>query len=966
MTSHSQSKKTIFLLTFLASIFASAVCPADETDLFTPPVPPDVLLILDASESMKNDPAGNPCSTPGCSKLDIAKKAVSDLLDANGDGVINTADEENLKVRFGYMRISGAANPGAAALVKDLGSGYAEIVKAVSYESAGGGSPLASTFTLIGNYLEGNKAKDPAKSCRRKIAVLFSDAQDLYACNGSGTPSPDDQYKRRKVVVAGAAALLASGYRVFVVDFGPGMTAELKNTLNWIAYFGGSDNSSSGNSGKSGALKVSVDPCGEPHPINDPAKSPLGGYTYPAPEITQLRSALRQLGAKIKTGIFSFSGISIPPVQTAGENFLYEASFQPADEEPFWRGYLRKYELLPDDRTQLWEAGSRLEARRGETRNIVTHTGLSQFESVSRESLGAASEAERDFIVDYISGTANPDGWKLGDIFHSNPVAVGSPSFFFDDFRSPAAFAAFRENQKNRPRMVFVGANDGQFHAFSIDGEEKWSFIPPNLLPKLRLLAHSHPLRGDGRKVHRYFVDGPVTAADVWLGKGTGTSKKAQEWETLLVFGEGRGTRDGENTPAYLWSASQSCEKEFSPGYDSGHPYYCGYYAFNVTNTATALPEFKWLLKTRPGDGAYFGEPWSRMAIGRVLMDGRETWAGFIGGGFNPAPSGEGSYPHRGKGFFVVRLSDGAVVWSRTRGDNELMNSSIPAAPAPVDTDGDGFIDTVYIGDLGGNVWRFKFCAREDEEDAVSKGVHCGIGDWGGELFFRASGGFARPIFTTATVASDSQYIWVFWGTGDKDRPADIPQDAAVREKLIALRDDNRRSHRDAGDLEDVTRDKYRGGKPGWFADLLERGEKVISNPTVFGGAILFTTYTPAVPGSDPCTCSGTAHLYALAMMPLTINGKIFLPAAGVLSDPVGDTGGNRRVVLEAGFPAALTVSQRPGSEPESKIYISMSGEAEKAAGTFAADVESSPLGERLKDTPPRAHMIHWKDRRIR
>ncbi len=81
------------------------------------------------------------------------------------------------------------------------------------------------------------------------------------------------------------------------------------------------------------------------------------------------------------------------------------------------------------------------------------------------------------------------------------------------------------------------------------------------------------------------------------------------------------------------------------------------------------------------------------------------------------------------------------------------MNYSMPASPAIVDTDNDGFIDTAYIGDLGGNMWRFKFCRYGDMPD-------CGISgettNWSGGLFFDSSSGNIRPIYTMPAVAKDN------------------------------------------------------------------------------------------------------------------------------------------------------------------------------------------------------------------
>ena len=103
------------------------------------------------------------------------------------------------------------------------------------------------------------------------------------------------------------------------------------------------------------------------------------------------------------------------------------------------------------------------------------------------------------------------------------------------------------------------------------------------------------------------------------------------------------------------------------------------------------------------------GAPWSKTMIGRVMVGGTKRWVAFIGGGVY-APDAADS----GKGFFVIDLVDGSVLWSYTKADNADLDNPMPAPPAIVDTDNDGFIDTVYLGDLGSNMWRFKFCRAAD------------------------------------------------------------------------------------------------------------------------------------------------------------------------------------------------------------------------------------------------------------
>jgi Tfp pilus tip-associated adhesin PilY1 len=57
------------------------------------------------------------------------------------------------------------------------------------------------------------------------------------------------------------------------------------------------------------------------------------------------------------------------------------------------------------------------------------------------------------------------------------------------------------------------------------------------------------------------------------------------------------------------------------------------------------------------------------------------------------------------------------------------MDYNLVAGPVGIDTDNDGFVDTAYVGDLGGNVWRFKFCLK-------SQGASCNVSNWTGNLLF--------------------------------------------------------------------------------------------------------------------------------------------------------------------------------------------------------------------------------------
>ncbi|HOJ52414.1 MAG TPA: PilC/PilY family type IV pilus protein [Syntrophales bacterium] len=963
--------------------------------------------------------------TTNCSRLNIAKRALFNLLDDNGDGVINSADEGSLNVRLGYMRFYNCSSddtegsytsgciqiPGSSSSRRYIGSKYSQIFcgskdscsspsyyaspcYAIGCESASGGTPLASALAEAKIYLDAHKAADPAKNCRHKFVILVTDGADTFACSGSGAECQNLMYKRRREVVARAKALADAGYRVFVIGFGAAMPNYLENTLNWMAYYGGTDNPNQANSGDPSAFTPGTpgactnltsesatcyDDSGAHSTENfkatsgDPGYLPLSGYAFIAANASELAEALKAAMTIIRQANYSFSQASVQSSRTADENNLYEGSFEPVESDPFWRGHLKKYQINSDGTVGavLWDAGEILAATNAANRRIWTYKAGSLVDfttaNITPADLGITTgtetekEAARNGVVGYIRGESafNPEtgGWKLGDVFRSTPITVGTPSAYFEDTRDcQNRFTEHRANHvrtsANGYRLIVAGANDGQFHAFRTgNGSEAWSFVPPNLLTKLKLMTHqSHPTS----LIHQYFVDGPVTVADYWTGQDDGTCgsacafhgncKAADSWRTILTFALGRGAT------GYAWSSSPSCDSGIAATYSSGTPYFCGYYAFNMNDSLN--PSFLWVgptfsdASTAASLGPYLGDPWSKMMVGRVkVWDGgeeKEKWVGFIGAGYNAGDcAGGGGCDTRGKGFFVIDLNDGKILWSYTRLNNSNMNYSLPATPAIVDTDNDGFIDTVYIGDLGGNMWRFKLCRSADIYNK------CTYTNWSGGMLFDSSTGNIRPIYTSAAVARDtSGNLWVYWGTGDKTDPT-APN---AQEHFYGIKDLDRTSTYRLSDIDNITSptqtyNPNSTDKVGYRLQLTGQGEKILSDPTVFGGVVYFTTFTPAS-GNDPCEQAGTASLYGINYV---TGGAALTTASGTA----------RSMVIGTGIPSAPVVSLKPGGGSTPDIYVTTSGGTGISAST-----------QRVNITPPGAanktNMLYWRDRRIR
>ena len=1003
---------TVLILAVLA--LSGGTSRADETALFTTSMAPDALIVLDLSGSMDWNPAGgvytwgnSSCSgtfysssgtghSTRCSRLEIAKRAIFEILDDNGSGRITGTDETSLGVRIGYMRYyngndtAGDYSSGNNRLSKPINSKYSSIfcnsssscyptdgcnsscstsTACVNSECGNSGTPLTSALHEAKLYLDVHKAADNAAACREKFVILITDGVDTYGCGGDGTETQADMYKRRRESVAKAKALADAGYRLFVIGFGAAMPDYMEKNLHWMAYFGGTDNPLTENSGStSGYNPNAVTSCGD-HPTtgtcdgtstncfataNDPGNIPLSGYAFLAADGDQLASQLKAAINIIREATYSFSQSSIQSSRTLDENFIYEGSFQPVTGDPFWLGHLKKYSVNEDGTvgTELWDAGNALQSTLPANRNMKTYKAGALIDftvgNLTNADLAVSSLSARTAVVGYFRGESayKPENWKLGDVFRSTPITVGMPSVYFDDLRdasgSPNAFAQHRANhvRSSSPytgRVILVGANDGQLHAFrTSDGSEAWSFIPPNLLSRLKLTAHA---TDPSSLTHQYYVDGPVTVADAWVPStpGTGTSKSAADWKTLLIFGEGRGA--GAN----LWSSSASCDSGFNQTYNSTFTNYCGYYCLDVNiNPPVAAPPtpfpapiFKWRLGLTAAHGPYMGAPWSKPMVSRVLDGGNEKWVAFIGGGVQ-APGAENS----GKGFFVIDLADGSVLWSYTRANDANLDNPMPAPPAIVDSDNDGFIDTAYLGDLGSNMWRFKFCRAAD-------GATCGTANWsGGRLFEATSESGNRAIYTSAAVTLDRDLtLWVYWGTGDKTDPTN----PSAQERFFGVKDVDRTATRTLSNLQNITTEE--GGytdtdKFGYFINLAGQGEKMLSEPTIFGGLAYFTTFTPAH-GNDPCEQGGAATLYGLGYM----TGRGALPVEGADPPP-------RTMSLGTGIPSAPVISLKPSGGTTPDLYVTTSGGGGIGAQTQRVNINPPGLANRT-------NMLYWRDRRV-
>jgi len=313
---------------------------------------------------------------------------------------------------------------------------------------------------------------------------------------------------------------------------------------------------------------------------------------------------------------------------------------------------------------------------------------------------------------------------------------------------------------------------------------------------------------------------------------------------------------------------------------------------------------------------AELGETWSEPQFGLVKTSDGDFDLGtpvfFIGGGYSSDNSS-------GKAVIAVNVLTGAVVKKFTTG----MNYSFPSSVLIVDENDDGFVDKVYVGDLGGQMWRFASFVDSGGNPLSFPNCNENINSWTEQVFFKTDDNNSRKFFYPPSVTLEKGYDMVFIGTGDRENACcnnsnnlcsftgpDII--AAVKEThslTTIIGEEDSGGFLFAKDLVDVTDpaatppDLSTSGDvdlnlytdQGWYVRLVDDidqavGEKILAQGVVFYKTLYITTFTP---NDDPCMPGGDGKLYALS----------HLTGSAVL-DFDNDSNSDRRTTVGGGIPS--------------------------------------------------------------
>ncbi|MFO7593204.1 MAG: PilC/PilY family type IV pilus protein, partial [Pseudomonadota bacterium] len=449
--------------------------------------------------------------------------------------------------------------------------------------------------------------------------------------------------------------------------------------------------------------------------------------------------------------------------------------------------------------------------------------------------------------------------WIFGDPLHSRPLPL--------NYGARSGSEGYTE-ETNPDIRIIAGSNDGFVRMIknttsSADesGEEVWAFMPSEMLKFQKELMENTP-GTSGTPNHPYGVDGAVSG---YVYDTDGNIDGADGDEAWIFFGMRRGGRS--------------------------------YYALDVTNPDTVPPVYKW--KITPSTSGYgeMGYTFSQPVVRELDWgDGEGTKPVLIvGGGYdlNKDTPAIGTTDTMGNAVYIIDADTGDLVWKVSGVSNSDANThyqsdmvdSIPSEVTAIDSDNDGNVDRVYVGDTGGSVWRLDLTGTNRADWKAEKILNVGrhyVSDLANDRrFFHApdvvpgrdtsgiyhavvigSGNRAHP---RQTHTNDAIFMYKDWVTSGP--LTDVNFTGALTPNDLFNATNNCVQEVDVSEgCDDPSLDKL---AKGWVMSLPENGEKSLAAPMTLRGRIYFSTYVPYDDTSNITSCGpgeGAGFLYDVSL----------------------------------------------------------------------------------------------------
>lgn len=566
---------------------------------------------------------------------------------------------------------------------------------------------------------------------------------------------------------------------------------------------------------------------------------------------------------------------------------IYVPIVKPDTNKPRWQGNLKRFKLangviVNDAGTPMLDAKgnmkpgvndiwgknaandepdgviSQLEPSKRKLYTNINHTAFDEIkignENITKALLSVPTDRYREQVLDYIRGydvtpitqenCTERDNIEvvdtglcakrhsIGDILHSKPVLVA-----YDD-------------AKKSENYLFFGTNEGFLHAVNAaTGKEVFAFMPKQLLQHIDVL-----FRNSSEDAHPYGLDGPIM---VWRKDNNGNGKISyQDGDRVyLYFGMRRG---GES-----------------------------YFALDVTQPDQ--PKLLWTISSSDKDFSEMGQTWSKPTLARMSYKKGNTIENktvmVVGGGYDPENGDQesrvlrrqakGQESHqKGRAIYIIDAENGTLIKSFEHKDDSRMNYSITGDIRLMDMNGDQYLDRLYFGDTGGQLWRVDLFSDKSNQKQLNKARLTLLATLGEDTY--GSDIDSRKFFFEPDVSlyrdAGKDSVLISLGSGYLSRP----KNTDILDSIYVVSDPNPYSLPDKqfkpmtrSDLLDIRKSAATKTKnQGWYYDFESKGEKVLSSPYIFLNKVFFTTFKAGAASAGGDSCSGgvnhQARLYVM------------------------------------------------------------------------------------------------------
>lgn len=497
--------------------------------------------------------------------------------------------------------------------------------------------------------------------------------------------------------------------------------------------------------------------------------------------------------------------------------------------------------------------------------------------------------------------------WLLGAVLHSKPLAINYGK---------------RGGSSTEDVRVVYGSADGMMHMVNdATGVENWGFMPQAVMGALSTLRENTagsalPNGVDGSPVVLIRDRAPTNGTTGVIGDVTG----ADGDRVLLFFGLRRGgaayyaldVTDPDN-PKLQWRLStEGLRRGTETTVVAGSAA-----QFSSLALAFSTPQVARIRRDVDGNSATTNDIESKSVLifGGGYNGGRNGAGTKIGKDFNNSRSataalqvglddgtGSGSSAvDRGNALFMVDAATGELLWRAVRGTgasytsasrsytHPLLVDSIASDLTVLDTDNDGFVDRLYVGDTGGRLWRGDFASALPSTWTFGPVASIGRHNASANNVANDRRLFFAPDYVPLRGVAGAGTDLVIFGSGDREDvlnlttgnwlygfiDPDLISGKAASEVItseVALA-----QHSAFTDTTSTPLTNLNGLTTGYRVSLAARGEKMFSAPVTLGGTVTFSSYIPPDP-SDPnapicAPAEGVARLYSIGVQTTGLRG---------------------------------------------------------------------------------------------